>query len=168
MDYNSQDYANTTGQSYILNYTGTVKYYYLDENNNKIDLTFQCQNASFSVDYVGNITWHSGKFLSGTWYNGQWYNSYTNDNGQTWNQSTELVSSFQNGVWLNGTWYNGQWYNGSFNQGIWYNGYWYDGIFGYDNIFQDNITAEWVNGKFYGGIFYVCFLYDCKRRNPYK
>lgn len=154
MDYNSQDYANTTGQSYILNYTGTVKYYYLDENNNKIDLTFQCQNASFSVDYVGNITWRSGNFLSGTWYNGQWYNSYTNDNGQTWNQSTELVSSFQNGVWLNGTWYNGQWYNGSFNQGIWYNGYWYDGIFGYDNIFQDNITAEWMNGKFYGGIFY--------------
>jgi hypothetical protein len=64
------EYANSSNTIFTLNYTGVVNYYYYDENNIKQDLSFECKNACFRVDSVGNIYWKSGEFLSGDWYNG--------------------------------------------------------------------------------------------------
>lgn len=150
MTYNSNDYANNTNVSYITNYSGTVKYYYLDENNNTIDLYFKCVNANFYIDANGNITWQSGEFLQGDWYNGNWYNNIAEN--ENWKQSKQVVSIWHNGVWHNGNFYGGQWYNGTFNQGNFYSGSWYNGLFGY-NYLINNDSCVWNDGYFYGGVF---------------
>lgn len=147
------EYANSSNTIFTLNYTGVVNYYYYDENNIKQDLSFECKNACFRVDSVGNIYWKSGEFLSGDWYNGQWLNQISQDNGQTWKQSTQIVSFWKNGVWHNGKFYNGIWENGFFNSGHFYFGYWLNGVFGYDSLIKDDVIAIWHNGYFYGGVF---------------
>lgn len=147
------EYANSSNTIFNLNYTGVVNYYCYDENNNKIDLSFQCNNACFRIDSVGYIYWQSGQFLSGVWNNGEWKNLITNDNGQSWQQSQQIVSFWKNGIWNNGKFYKGQWEQGFFNSGDFYFGYWLDGVFGYNSLIQQNIRAVWHDGYFYGGVF---------------
>lgn len=147
------EYANSNTTNFNLNYTGIVNYYYYDEYNNKVYLSFQCQNACFRIDSIGNIYWQSGIFLGGDWYNGQWKNLITNDDGQTWQQTEQIVSQFDNGIWHNGNFYKGIWHNGVFKSGNFYFGYFQDGIFGYNTLIDENAVANWYNGIFYGGVF---------------
>lgn len=72
-------------------------FYYFYNNR---EYYFTAQNALFSIDINGYITWYYGDWIDGFFRNGTWVD----------------------GVWHDGTWCNGDWLGGDWINGTWYKG----------------------------------------------
>ena len=75
-------------------------YYYLYDND---EYYFTAQNAKFSIDPFGKITWYYGQWIDGFFRDGLWIDG-------VWHDGT-----FCRGNWLDGQWKKGNWYKGKIN-----------------------------------------------------